>query len=245
MSPTTSIRKSRAAPSMPCEWSGSTSPASTSSRKTLPVRCESRAGAVIEVNAGPGLRMHLRPSHGSPRPVGQAIVDMMFPEMQTGSDSDRGRDGRQRQNDHHAADRAHRRHDRQTRGHDLHRRHLRRRASASTTAIAAARRALRRADESRRRRGRAGNGTRRHSARRARLRSLRHRRRHEHRRRRSPGPVRYSDHRKARESEAVRSSRRLRRPAPRCSTPRIRWWPRWRSIAPARRSSSPRVAAIR
>ena len=43
-----------------------------------------QGGAVIEVNAGPGLRMHLRPSHGSPRPVGQAIVDMMFPEMQTG-----------------------------------------------------------------------------------------------------------------------------------------------------------------
>ena len=43
-----------------------------------------QGGAVIEVNAGPGLRMHLRPSHGSPRPVGQAIIDMMFPEMQTG-----------------------------------------------------------------------------------------------------------------------------------------------------------------
>jgi len=43
-----------------------------------------QGGAVIEVNAGPGLRMHLRPSHGSPRPVGREIVDMMFPEMQTG-----------------------------------------------------------------------------------------------------------------------------------------------------------------
>lgn len=43
-----------------------------------------QGGAVIEVNAGPGLRMHLRPSHGSSRPVGRAIVDMMFPEMQTG-----------------------------------------------------------------------------------------------------------------------------------------------------------------
>jgi cyanophycin synthetase len=43
-----------------------------------------QGGAVIEVNAGPGLRMHLRPSHGSPRPVGRAIVDMMFPEMQGG-----------------------------------------------------------------------------------------------------------------------------------------------------------------
>ena len=43
-----------------------------------------QGGAVIEVNAGPGLRMHLRPSHGTPRPVGRAIVDMMFPETQTG-----------------------------------------------------------------------------------------------------------------------------------------------------------------
>ena len=43
-----------------------------------------QGGAVIEVNAGPGLRMHLRPSHGTPRPVGRAIVDMMFPEMQSG-----------------------------------------------------------------------------------------------------------------------------------------------------------------
>lgn len=49
---------------------------------TRPLR--EQGGAVIEVNAGPGLRMHLRPSHGSSRPVGRAIVDMMFPEMQTG-----------------------------------------------------------------------------------------------------------------------------------------------------------------
>ncbi len=40
-------------------------------------------GAVIEVNAGPGLRMHLAPSQGEPRPVGHAIVDMMFPESQS------------------------------------------------------------------------------------------------------------------------------------------------------------------
>ena len=40
-------------------------------------------GAVIEVNAGPGLRMHLAPSHGEPRPVARAIVDMMFPEAQS------------------------------------------------------------------------------------------------------------------------------------------------------------------
>ncbi|HVY28757.1 MAG TPA: cyanophycin synthetase [Polyangiaceae bacterium] len=36
-------------------------------------------GAIVEVNAAPGLRMHLEPSAGKGRDVGQAIVDMMFP----------------------------------------------------------------------------------------------------------------------------------------------------------------------
>jgi cyanophycin synthetase len=49
---------------------------------TRPLR--EQGGAVVEINAGPGLRMHLSPSKGTPRPVGRAIVDMMFPEMQTG-----------------------------------------------------------------------------------------------------------------------------------------------------------------
>src|SRR5262249_11785356 len=34
--------------------------------------------------AGPGLRMHLEPSAGKPRPVGEAIVASLFPEGQTG-----------------------------------------------------------------------------------------------------------------------------------------------------------------
>jgi cyanophycin synthetase len=45
---------------------------------------EEQAGAVVEVNAGPGLRMHLEPSAGQPRPVGEAVVDMLFGEGQTG-----------------------------------------------------------------------------------------------------------------------------------------------------------------
>ncbi|MGI6538681.1 MAG: cyanophycin synthetase [Caldicoprobacterales bacterium] len=36
-------------------------------------------GAIIEVNASPGLRMHLYPSKGKPRKVGNAIIDMLFP----------------------------------------------------------------------------------------------------------------------------------------------------------------------
>ncbi|RZT42876.1 cyanophycin synthetase [Cupriavidus agavae] len=36
-------------------------------------------GAVVEVNAGPGLLMHIKPADGEPRPVGRAIVDHLFP----------------------------------------------------------------------------------------------------------------------------------------------------------------------
>lgn len=36
-------------------------------------------GAVIEVNAAPGFRMHLSPSGGKPRNVASAVVDMLFP----------------------------------------------------------------------------------------------------------------------------------------------------------------------
>lgn len=39
---------------------------------------EPQGGVVVEVNASPGLRMHLAPAVGEPRPVGEAIVDMMF-----------------------------------------------------------------------------------------------------------------------------------------------------------------------
>lgn len=38
-----------------------------------------QGGAIVEVNAGPGLLMHLKPSSGTPRPVGEAIVNHLFP----------------------------------------------------------------------------------------------------------------------------------------------------------------------
>ena len=41
---------------------------------------EDQGGGVIEVNAAPGLRMHLQPSYGKARAVGEAIVDYMFPQ---------------------------------------------------------------------------------------------------------------------------------------------------------------------
>jgi cyanophycin synthetase len=37
-------------------------------------------GMIIEVNAGPGLRMHVSPSMGRPRNVGEAIVNLLYPE---------------------------------------------------------------------------------------------------------------------------------------------------------------------
>jgi cyanophycin synthetase len=45
---------------------------------------EPQHGAVIEVNASPGLVMHLKPLSGKPRPVGEAIVDHLFPAEDTG-----------------------------------------------------------------------------------------------------------------------------------------------------------------
>ncbi|MDM0045323.1 cyanophycin synthetase [Variovorax dokdonensis] len=41
---------------------------------------QAQGGAIVEVNAGPGLLMHLKPGVGSPRPVGRAICDHLFPD---------------------------------------------------------------------------------------------------------------------------------------------------------------------
>ena len=41
-------------------------------------------GAIVEVNAGPGLLMHLKPAEGKPQPVGKAIVDSLFAEDESG-----------------------------------------------------------------------------------------------------------------------------------------------------------------
>ena len=40
---------------------------------------EEQGAAIVEVNAGPGLLMHLKPASGSPQPVGKAITDHLFP----------------------------------------------------------------------------------------------------------------------------------------------------------------------
>jgi cyanophycin synthetase len=43
-----------------------------------------QGGAVVEVNAGPGLLMHIRPAEGKARPVGAAIIEHLFPLGESG-----------------------------------------------------------------------------------------------------------------------------------------------------------------
>jgi cyanophycin synthetase len=45
---------------------------------------EEQGGAIVEVNAGPSLLMHIKPAVGKPRPVGAAIVDHLFPNHDDG-----------------------------------------------------------------------------------------------------------------------------------------------------------------
>ncbi|MDF0599372.1 cyanophycin synthetase [Psychromarinibacter sp. C21-152] len=48
--------------------------------ETLSRPLEEQSAGVVEVNAGPGFRMHMAPTHGTPRPVGEHVVDMLFPD---------------------------------------------------------------------------------------------------------------------------------------------------------------------
>ncbi|MFP4537871.1 MAG: cyanophycin synthetase [Dichotomicrobium sp.] len=47
--------------------------------ETLSKPLEAQSAGVVEVNAGPGFRMHTAPTHGTPRPVGEHVVGMLFP----------------------------------------------------------------------------------------------------------------------------------------------------------------------
>ncbi|TEW51982.1 cyanophycin synthetase, partial [Escherichia coli] len=50
---------------------------------------DEQRGAIVEVNAGPGLLMHIRPAQGEPRPVGRAIVDHLFSDKDGAQDDGR------------------------------------------------------------------------------------------------------------------------------------------------------------
>ncbi|AJP47469.1 cyanophycin synthetase [Rugosibacter aromaticivorans] len=45
---------------------------------------EAQGGGIVEVNAAPGLRMHLAPSYGKGRAVGEAIIEQLFPAGKNG-----------------------------------------------------------------------------------------------------------------------------------------------------------------
>lgn len=45
---------------------------------------EEQGGAIVEINASPGLNIHLQPAMGQGRPVGKEIIDMLFPEGEDG-----------------------------------------------------------------------------------------------------------------------------------------------------------------
>jgi cyanophycin synthetase len=47
--------------------------------ESIQIPITQKSGAIIEVNAGPGLRMHLDPTHGMPRNVAEPIIDMLYP----------------------------------------------------------------------------------------------------------------------------------------------------------------------
>ncbi|HEY1023344.1 MAG TPA: cyanophycin synthetase, partial [Flavisolibacter sp.] len=51
---------------------------------TLSQPLHDTGGAVLEVNAAPGFRMHLEPTHGQPRNVAKPVVDMLFPNKSNG-----------------------------------------------------------------------------------------------------------------------------------------------------------------
>ena len=48
--------------------------------ESLSLPLDRQSAGVVEVNAGPGFRMHMAPTHGLPRPVGEHVVDMLFPD---------------------------------------------------------------------------------------------------------------------------------------------------------------------
>ena len=53
--------------------------------KDLRSPVKENGGAILEVNAAPGFRMHIDPSVGLPRNVAEPVVDMLFPKGSTGN----------------------------------------------------------------------------------------------------------------------------------------------------------------
>ena len=68
---------------------------------------EEQGGVIVEVNAGPGLRMHLEPSSGTAAAGGRGDRGQHVPRGRERPHPDRRRHRHQRQDDHHAAHRPH------------------------------------------------------------------------------------------------------------------------------------------
>ncbi|MBS9403469.1 cyanophycin synthetase [Halomonas sp. TRM85114] len=51
--------------------------------ETLSRPLEDQSAGVVEVNAGPGFRMHISPTHGTGRDVGHHVVNMLFPDPES------------------------------------------------------------------------------------------------------------------------------------------------------------------
>ena len=83
--------------------------------------------AVLELNACPGLRMHLAPVEGRPRDVAAAIVDTLYPPGTPGPDPGHRGDRHQREDHHRPDDRARAEPGRAAGGHGHHRRRVQRR----------------------------------------------------------------------------------------------------------------------
>ena len=52
--------------------------------ETMHKPMEEQHAGIVEINAAPGLRMHINPSFGHGRPVGEAIISTMFNEQENG-----------------------------------------------------------------------------------------------------------------------------------------------------------------
>ena len=52
--------------------------------ETVQRSLEDQGGAIVEVNAAPGLRMHISPSYGKGREVGEAIIDLLYGSAENG-----------------------------------------------------------------------------------------------------------------------------------------------------------------
>ena len=188
-------------------------------------------GAICEVNAAPGFRMHTHPTVGEPQFIAKPVVDLLFPPGVPVARADRRRHRHQRQDHDVADDRPHLQGNRPQGRHDVDRRHRHRRAPGLQgrrlrTAVGADGPA----EPARRLRGDGGR-PRRHPPRGPGLRPQRRRRRHQRRAR----PPRHEGHRHPRAAgrrqgrrrgsgaaQRFRGAQRRRRPRPQDASPLLR-----------------------